>query len=215
MLTGKAVQRAVRGHLLVDATLNALLLAQAYDMSLTAEEREIESESEIQTEHVPSHVAGETVFMDDKDKGTLIAEKTCEIDRIKHDLESVLNKEIPAEEACKSHYIETAKKRINDVKPTIIKSRTGKLWLQYMEMIDILRTFIKAERTREWELHLQCAEAMLPYFASSGHNLYTKSARIYIQEMKRLKAEESAVYSAFVNGFMLYVVPIVIGQAYH
>ena len=51
-------------------------------------------------------------------------------------------------------------------------------------------------------LHLQCVEAMLPYFAASGHNLYTKSARIYIQTMKKLKAEESAVYSAFfVNGF--------------
>eukprot|EP00794_Sanderia_malayensis_P013319 gene13319-14691_t len=41
MLTGKAVQRAVRGHLLVDAALNALILAQAYDMSLTAEDKEI------------------------------------------------------------------------------------------------------------------------------------------------------------------------------
>ena len=70
-----------------------------------------------------------------------------------------------------------------------------------MEMIDILRTFIKAERTGKWELHLQCVEGMLPYFAASGHNLYTKSARIYVQEMKRLKEEESAVYSAFVNGF--------------
>ena len=203
MLTGKAVQRAVQGHLLVDATLNALILAQAYDMSLTAEDKEIENESDILADNVPSHAASETVLMDDNE-GIIIPEKACEnleIDEMKHDLERVLSEELSAEEACKSRSIETVKKRINEVKSTVMKSRTGKLWLQYMEMIDILRTFIKAERTGEWELHLQCVEAMLPYFAASGHNLYTKSARIYVQEMKRLKEEESAVYTAFVNGF--------------
>eukprot|EP00794_Sanderia_malayensis_P014576 gene14576-16078_t len=65
MLTGRAVQRAVQGHLLVDATLNDLILAQAYDMSLTAEDKEIENESEILADNVPSHAASETVLMDD------------------------------------------------------------------------------------------------------------------------------------------------------
>ena len=33
--------------------------------------------------------------------------------------------------------------------------RTASLWLQYMDMVDILRMFIKAERTGNWRLHLQ------------------------------------------------------------
>ena len=35
-----------------------------------------------------------------------------------------------------------------------------------MSMIDILRKrkFIRAERTGNWELHLQSTQAMLPYF---------------------------------------------------
>jgi len=48
-------------------------------------------------------------------------------------------------------------------------SRTAALWLQYMEMVNILRTFIKAERTANWELHLQAVSEMLPYLAASGH----------------------------------------------
>ena len=31
--------------------------------------------------------------------------------------------------------------------------RTAQLWLQYMDMIDIMRTFIKSERTGDWKLH--------------------------------------------------------------
>ena len=32
-------------------------------------------------------------------------------------------------------------------KASLAKSRTAKLWLQYMEMVEILQKFIKAERT--------------------------------------------------------------------
>ena len=42
---------------------------------------------------------------------------------------------------------------------------------------------------------------MLPYFVASGHNLYTKCTRTYLQEMKKLQKDESPVYTAFKNGF--------------
>ena len=53
-------------------------------------------------------------------------------------------------------------------------------------MIDILRNFVKAERTGNWRLHLQCVHDMLPYFAASGHRLYAKSAYVYLQMMTAL-----------------------------
>ena len=40
-------------------------------------------------------------------------------------------------------------------------------WLQYMEMVNILSIFIKAERTANWGLHLQAVSEMLPYLAAS------------------------------------------------
>ena len=52
-----------------------------------------------------------------------------------------------------------------------------------MRMVDLLRQFLKAERTGNWHLHLKSLQEMLPYFAAAGHNLYTKSVHIYLQQM--------------------------------
>ena len=80
-------------------------------------------------------------------------------------------------------------------------SRTSALWLQYMDMLDILRRYISAERTGNWALHLQTLQDMLPYLAASGHNLYTKSARVYLQQMCNLKTEHPEVQQRFEEGF--------------
>ena len=42
---------------------------------------------------------------------------------------------------------------------------TAKFWLMYMEMVAILKQFIKAERTGNWFLHLHSVNEMLPYLA--------------------------------------------------
>ncbi len=76
-------------------------------------------------------------------------------------------------------------------------TRTARLWLQYMDMIDILRMFLKAERTGNWELHLQAVHDMLPYFAASGHTLYAKSAFIYLQLMHDLPKSHPDVHRRF------------------
>ena len=77
---------------------------------------------------------------------------------------------------------------------------TSTLWFQYMDMIDILRTFLKDERTGNWKLHLQSMYDMLPYFVASGHNLYGKSAYIYLQHIMRLQEKHPEVYWHFSNG---------------
>ena len=72
-----------------------------------------------------------------------------------------------------------------------------------MEMIDILQKFIKAERTEPWELHLQAVYEMihLPYFAASGHNLYVKSAYLYLQLMQDVKKHSADMWKKFEDGF--------------
>ncbi|KAK3747021.1 hypothetical protein QZH41_001488 [Actinostola sp. cb2023] len=69
-----------------------------------------------------------------------------------------------------------------------------------MHMVDILHRFIKAERTGNWELHLQTVYEMLPYFAASGHNQYAKSAYIYLQFMRELEEKHPDVYRNFQEG---------------
>ena len=70
-----------------------------------------------------------------------------------------------------------------------------------MDMVDILRKFLRAERTGNWALHLEAISEMLPFMAASGHNLYTKSARIYVQRMCKLQAEHPVVYQKFEEGY--------------
>lgn len=81
------------------------------------------------------------------------------------------------------------------------KSRTAALWIQYLEMVNVLRSFIKAERTANWQLHLQAVSQMLPFLAASGHNHYKKSSWLYLQSMARLESENPELYQDFMSGF--------------
>lgn len=80
------------------------------------------------------------------------------------------------------------------------RSRTSALWLQYMEMVDILRTFITAERLGNWHLHLHAINKMLPFLAAAGHNLYVKCASLYLQSMSNLERDKPEVYESFDSG---------------
>ena len=84
-----------------------------------------------------------------------------------------------------------------------------------MNMTDILRNFIRAERTGNWALHLQSIQDMLPYLAASGHNMYTKSAMLYLQQMSNLKAQHPIVQQRFDEEFHVIDEAIVCGQVFH
>ena len=70
-----------------------------------------------------------------------------------------------------------------------------------MHLVDILRRFLKAERTGEWNLYLASVQEMLPFMAASGHNLYTKSLNMYLSDMQELKESHPDVHNAFMRGF--------------
>ena len=55
-----------------------------------------------------------------------------------------------------------------------------------MDMIDLLRRFLRALRMGDFLLYLGTLQEMLPHFAASGHNNYVKSAHVYIQDMIEL-----------------------------
>ena len=39
--------------------------------------------------------------------------------------------------------------------------------MQYLEMVEILRSFIKSDRTGNWKVHLKMGQAMLPFLATT------------------------------------------------
>ena len=84
--------------------------------------------------------------------------------------------------------IEEIRKKFVD-KLNLIKENgpTAELWIQYFKMIELAKQFIQAERSGDWNMHLECVQKMLPYFHASGHNLYAKSAHLYLQDMYNLE----------------------------
>ena len=70
-----------------------------------------------------------------------------------------------------------------------------------MDMVNILRKFVKAEHTGNWNLHQLVVSEMLPYMAASGHDLYAKSARIYLQQMCNLGTQHPDIQQNFEAGY--------------
>ena len=114
--------------------------------------------------------------------------------------ERLMDGKIKTEDVHDNDVIDCIAKRLDDISKSMKASRTLTLWLPYMKMLDILQQFIKAERTGNWQLHLKSTYEILPYFAASGHNLYNKSAYIYLQSMCKLEQTNPEVYEAFVRG---------------
>ena len=67
-------------------------------------------------------------------------------------------------------------------------------------MIDIMRKSIKAERTGNFKMHLESVKDMLPFLAAAGHNHYTKSSWLYLQQMYDLKDTHPDVFDNFSTG---------------
>ena len=107
--------------------------------------------------------------------------KNLNLDEAQTLYEKLMTGDMCAKEVCMSNALKRFKdslwKHFESVK---MSSRTAALWVQYMNMIDIISEFIRPECTRNWALHLQAIQDMLPYMAASGHNLYTKSAMVYL-----------------------------------
>ena len=78
-------------------------------------------------------------------------------------------------------------------------SRTSKLWIQHLRYVNIIKKFIRAERTGNWSLHLQTVSEMLNLFAATGHYHYAKAARLYLQQMLQLETTHPWVYDKFAN----------------
>ena len=81
------------------------------------------------------------------------------------------------------------------------KSRTAKLWLQYIEYVEILKLFIHGERTGNWNMHLVAVGKMLNLFAATGHINYAKSSRLYLQQMLELPIDHPWLNDCFLQGY--------------
>ena len=194
MLNGKAMARAVRGHLLVDSALNAMLVAKTFNIPLTKPNNTSYPNDELDEVQAAEVVA--SVSSGSEESPTLGEDLAAAVQLY----DKLLTGEVTVQEVCLSRCLDDIQKKLETQMSQLTVKRTSKLWLQYMQMVDILRLFIKAERTGDWMLHLRSLQEMLPFFAASGHNLYAKSAYIYIQQMVQLADKHPDVFTFFMSG---------------
>lgn len=179
MLSGKAYARAVRGHLLVVAALNSVLMEKTYGHQVPSNKENV---------HEPSDIISTD--------GT----SASDLEEATEPLHEVISGDMTLDDIEASEAIGQISDRLKATKTSLKEIATSRLWLQYIEMVNILRQFLRAERTGDWDLHLQFLQEMLPYLAAAGHNLYTKSIHIYLQEMTLLSSNHPDVHRQFKKG---------------
>ena len=76
-------------------------------------------------------------------------------------------------------------------------SKTFLFWEQYIEMVDILLQFIKAERSGNWDLYLSALAEMTPHFFAMDRPNYARWLPVYIADMNMLESSHPKVHEEF------------------
>lgn len=233
IISGKAVSRALRGHILIEAALVAKLMQSVlppdnsdsegsaefgldHDIQLYSDagarmdsDVDIEggvelNETEASTELVFDHSYQENATIGTQmeiDMGLEHKVDAAVAEKIQALYEEVLNKSMPVSTATNSKELAKLENTLDMYKSMLAeRSPTAKLWLQYIEYMEILKLFIWSERTANWNLHLVAVGKMLNLFAATGHVNYAKSARLYLQQMRELPTDHPSVYQYFEQG---------------
>ena len=158
MLSGSAISRAFRGHLIVSGVLYAAIISNVYEGSLQDQFSAEESEKDL--------------------FGNKLQES--KVDKVSQVFDQLKEQNISLEEVANDIDVKEMLARISQYKEKFLEARTAKLWFQYLRMVQIICIFVKADRTGNFDLHSQSVWEMLPYFAASGHHLYARSAHIYL-----------------------------------
>ena len=181
LLSGKAISRAIRGHTLASAALNTMLMSSALNIPLRNVEQIKHAcltglETKDNTEN--ESIIEEHIDTESSNEGDDVLTK---FDRI---FEELINSDKPPNFANIDNDLLMIRDKYFHLRSTLT-DRTSILWLMYLDMVDILLSFIKSERTGDWSLHLQSTRAMLPFLAASGRFLYVK---MYLYTFKKWKS---------------------------
>ena len=198
MMSGKV---ALRGHILVESALvKKLMLAITPCRRIESELEERNdlsddidacTDSEVlcndmhEHETLPFILGGnETADLDvamNTDMFTDDHLSIAEVKKIHNLFEGVSNKTIPISYVYTSEELMKLENLSNRHKQSLAeKSPTAQLWLQYLECVETLKIFIRAERTGDWNLQLIAIGKMLNLFAATGHINYAKSLQLYL-----------------------------------
>ncbi|KAJ8049891.1 hypothetical protein HOLleu_02834 [Holothuria leucospilota] len=104
---------------------------------------------------------------------------------------------------CQQDVFDRIKEKMRAEKERLSEFPTGNLWVQYMGMVDLQKTFLGSQRTGDFQLYLRCLQDMDPYLEAYGHNHYVKSVQIHLQDMLELIETNPDVYNRFSSGLFV------------
>ena len=202
---------------MTENALYALLASNVFDIQLPSETQRREISKEIndeqnvtstrqtdetdpETSAVDSHLdIEETLTSRSESQGVSLLQEY--IEEFRYVFENLMAGISYAATVYENELLHEISQKLEQKKEELKQYPTEPLWIQYMEMIHMLKTFIKAERTGDWELSVYALQRMLPYLAAAVHNLYLKSVYVYCQSMLQLWDNNRRVYEAFMSGF--------------
>ena len=210
ILTGKAIARAVRAHRLVDAAVNTLTVSKALKVPIPGLRDKSDDPPSVEDES-HDHEADVSPNARPSEDGR----QNCDLQEARSLFDELMNKRKSAEEVSAADVLTRIDGLLQEQRDLMNDNRIALLWLQYLEMVHILRMFIKAERTGNWRLHFQALPEMLPYLAAAGHNLYTKSVQLYLESISSLGTDHPDVYTENLKqDFTLFEEATAYGQDY-
>ena len=143
ILTGKAVDCAVRSYMLLDNCLNYKIINKI----------------------LMAHPA----FQEDLEKLEVVYESSIDGNSVR-DFQGQESQDL----------VKSINAAFEAKKDELGVSKIADLWFAFQTMIDLVRLMLYADRTGDWEMHLNVVQKCLPLYASSGHYNYLKSAYHYI-----------------------------------
>ena len=85
----------------------------------------------------------------------------------------------------KAPIVEDMTNLVKEIRSSVtVRSPVNELFLQYLDMYDILLMNIHAERLGDWKRYLRSLELMLPYMAAAAHRPYTKTLVMFPHDME-------------------------------
>lgn len=73
-------------------------------------------------------------------------------------------------------------------------------WKQYIDLVETLLLFVRADRKGDWTLHLSTFKSMLPLMIMYDHTNYARWGVIYLLDMLQLEHTAPSVYQEFLAG---------------
>lgn len=182
MMSGKAIARALRGLYLIEMALTTKLLSTILPQESSVDD----TDDTVETLMEPNIIEGSHM---------LNKQQTKNLEQL---LSDVLDLRIAPDAIADSPDIVALNDAIKCTKAFLSnQSRTAKLWIHCLEYITVIKDFISSERLGNWEGHLLAVGKLLNLFAATGHINYAKSARLYLQMMRKLPNAHPWLYKKF------------------